>query len=65
MAFLIALIVNLAGMLLIYSLLAFALARLRWHHRGVMAVVVTLVVAGQFWIGPTLLVRDSNYTIGL
>jgi multiple sugar transport system permease protein len=62
MNFLIALIVNLAGMLLIYSLMAFALARLRWRRRGVIAVLITLVVAGQFWIVPTLFVRNSNYT---
>jgi multiple sugar transport system permease protein len=62
MNFLIALIVNLAGMSVIYSLMALALARLRWRRRGVIAVLVTLVVAGQFWIGPTLLVRNSNNT---
>jgi multiple sugar transport system permease protein len=58
MNFLIALSVNLAGMLLIYSLLAYALARLSWHRRGMAAVVVALVVAGQFWIVPTLLERS-------
>lgn len=62
MDYLIALIINLAGMLAIYSLMAFALARLRWRRRGVIAVLVTLVAAGQFWIGPTLLVRNSNYS---
>jgi multiple sugar transport system permease protein len=60
MNFLIALIVNLAGMLVIYSLMAFALARLRWRRRGVIAVLLTLVAAGQFWIGPAILVRNSN-----
>lgn len=62
MNFLIALMVNLAGMSVIYSLMAFALARLRWRRRGVITVLVTLVVAGQFWIGPAWLVRNSNYT---
>lgn len=56
MNFLIALSVNLAGMLLIYSLLAYALARLSWHRRGMVAVLVAIFVAGQFWIVPTLLV---------
>jgi multiple sugar transport system permease protein len=61
MSYLIALTVNLAGMFAIYSLMAFALARLSWRRRGVIGVVLTLVVAGQFWIGPALLVRNSNY----
>jgi ABC-type glycerol-3-phosphate transport system permease component len=61
MNFLIALTLNLAGMLVIYSLMAFALARLRWRRRGVIAVLATLVVAGQFWIGPTLLFRNGDY----
>jgi ABC-type glycerol-3-phosphate transport system permease component len=56
MTFLIALSVNLAGMLLIYSLLAYALARLSWHDRGIAPVFAGIVVAGQFWIVPTLLV---------
>jgi len=58
MNFLIALSVNLAGMLLIYSLLACALARLSWHSRGMVAVLAAIVVAGQFWIVPTLLIRS-------
>ena len=52
---LIALTVNLAGMLVIYSLMAFALARFRWHGRGIIAVLVAIVIAGQFWIAPTLI----------
>ena len=58
MNFLIALTVNLAGMLLLYSLLAYALARLSWHRRGMVAVLAAIVVAGQFWIVPTLLERS-------
>lgn len=58
MNFLIALSVNLAGMLVIYSLLAFALVRMSWHGRGIISVLVAIVVAGQFWIVPTLLVRS-------
>lgn len=61
MSYLIAFAVNLAGMFVIYSLLAFALVRLSWHRRGVIAVVLTLVVAGQFWTAPALLVRNENY----
>ena len=61
MSYLIALTANLAGMFVIYSLMAFALVRLSWHRRGVLAVVLTLVLAGQFWVGPALLVRNENY----
>ena len=60
MTYLLALLANGAGMLLIYSLLAFALARLHWHGRGTLAVLAAIVVAGQFWIGPTLIVRHSS-----
>ena len=59
MTYLIALTVNLAGTLLIYSLLAFALVRLNWHRRGMFAVLVTLFAAGLFWIAPALLVFGS------
>ena len=45
-----------AGMLLIYSLMAFALARFSWHGRGTLPVLVTIIVAGLFWIVPTILV---------
>ncbi len=58
MNFLLPLTANLVGMLVIYSLLAFALARLSWHRRGMVAVLAAIVVAGQFWIVPTLLVRS-------
>lgn len=61
MNYLIALALNLIGMLVIYSLMAFALVRLSWHRGGVMGVLVTLVLAGQFWTGPALLLRDSEY----
>jgi ABC-type glycerol-3-phosphate transport system permease component len=60
MNLLIALAVNLAGMLVIYSLMAFALVRLSWHRHGMIAVLVAIVTAGQFWIVPTLLVRHSS-----
>src|SRR5450432_1936556 len=55
MASLIALGVNLAGMLLIYSLMAFALARLNWHRRGVIAVLATIIAAEIFWIVPAMI----------
>lgn len=57
---LIAITTNLAGMLVIYSLLAFALARLRWHERGIVTVLAAIVIAGQFWLVPTLMLRHSS-----
>ena len=57
---LIALTANLAGMLVIYSLLAFVLARFQWHGRGIVAVLAVIVIAGQFWIAPTLILRHSS-----
>ena len=52
---LIAVAVNLAGMFVIYSLMAFALVRLSWRRRGLLPVLVTIVIAGIFWIAPTIL----------
>ncbi len=60
MNYLLALTANLAGMMVIYSLLAFALARFRWHGRGLTAVLAAIILAGQFWIVPTLFVRHSS-----
>jgi ABC-type glycerol-3-phosphate transport system permease component len=60
MNYLPALTVNVAGMILIYSLMAEALLRLRWHRHGLIAVVATIVIAGQFWIVPALLVRHAT-----
>jgi ABC-type glycerol-3-phosphate transport system permease component len=45
-------------MLVIYCLMALALVRLRWHDRGVVSVLVTIIIAGFFWSVPTLLVGD-------
>jgi multiple sugar transport system permease protein len=52
---LIALAINLAGMLLIYSLMANAITRFYWHGRGTMSVLGTIIVAGLFWIVPPFL----------
>ena len=53
---------NLVGMLLIYSLMADALARFHWHRRGSMGVAVTILVAGLFWIVPPFILglRDLH-----
>jgi multiple sugar transport system permease protein len=55
MTYLIALTLNLAGMSGIYSLMAFGLVRLSWRDRGIIPVLVTIVVAGIFWIAPAIL----------
>ena len=55
MTTLIAVTVNLGGMLMIYSLMAFFLARFRWHGRGLLPVLVAIMVAGLFWIVPTMI----------
>lgn len=60
MIYLLALTANLIGMLAIYSFLAFALVRFSWRGRGVIAVLAALVIAGLFWIVPTLIVRFSS-----
>jgi len=49
---LIAVALNLAGMLVIYSVISQALARLAWHGRGTFAVVALILVAQLFWIAP-------------
>lgn len=58
MNYLIALTANLAGMLVIYSLMAFALVRLRWHRRGILPVFITIIIAGFSWSAPTLVALD-------
>jgi len=60
--FLIALAINLVGMLLIYSLMANALTRFYWHGRGPMSVLGTIILAGLFWIVPAFLsnLRDLD-----
>lgn len=52
---LIPLAVNLAGMLLIYSLMASALVRLSWRGRGIMPALVMITIAGLFWSAPAIL----------
>ena len=55
MIYLIAGSVNLAGMLLIYSLMAYAVVRVSWHRRGVIAVLATIGLAETFWIAPAMI----------
>jgi multiple sugar transport system permease protein len=59
---LIAVAVNLAGMLLIYSAMSHLLARFAWRARGILAVILLIVAAQLFWILPALLIvvpRDA------
>lgn len=54
--------INLIGMTLISSFLAFFLARLSWRNRGIAAVLITIVLAQLFWIVPTII--GFKYMIG-
>ena len=61
---LIAVTANLGGTLVIYSFMAFFLARLHWNGRGLIAVLVTIIIAEVFWILPTMIVSEySEYSI--
>ena len=51
---LIAVAVNLAGMLPIYCAMSFALARLARHGSGMLTVIALIVVTQLFWIAPAL-----------
>jgi ABC-type glycerol-3-phosphate transport system permease component len=56
---------NLVAMVVIHFLMAHFLARLAWHHRGIVAVIVTILVTQLLWIAPALLIggaRNSNRT---
>lgn len=52
---LVAVTVNLGGTLVIYSFMAFFLALLHWHGRGILAVLMTIIGANVFWIVPTMI----------
>ena len=60
---LIAVAVNLVGMLVIYSTMSHVLARIARHGRGIFAVAALILVAQVFWIAPALLLvvpRDPD-----
>lgn len=57
---LIAVTINLGGMVAICSFMAFFLARLHWHGRGVLSVLVTIIVGGLFWIVPAMIGFDYS-----
>jgi ABC-type glycerol-3-phosphate transport system permease component len=51
---LLAVAVNLLGTAVIYSLLSHALARVAWHGRGTVIVIVLIAAAQLFWIAPAV-----------
>ena len=57
---LIAVATNLVVMLGIYSIMAHLLARFAWKGRGVLAIILTIVVAQLFWIAPAFLIAGAG-----
>ncbi|MFZ1220346.1 MAG: hypothetical protein WAO00_13705 [Chthoniobacterales bacterium] len=51
---------NLAGMLVIYFVMAQQVARLAWRGRGILGVLATIVAAQLFWIAPALLIVGAR-----
>jgi ABC-type glycerol-3-phosphate transport system permease component len=49
--------VNLVCALLSYSLLAYAIARLRWRGRGIPFVLLAIILCAQAWLVPQLISR--------
>jgi ABC-type glycerol-3-phosphate transport system permease component len=47
-------------MIVIYSVMAHAVARLRWRGRGVFGVVAIIIVAQLFWIAPAWLIVEGR-----
>jgi ABC-type glycerol-3-phosphate transport system permease component len=60
---LVAVAVNLVGVLIIYAVMAQTLARLAWRGCGIFGVIAIIIIAQLFWIAPALLIvvpRDSE-----
>jgi len=57
---LIAVAVNLGGMLVIYSVMSHAFARFVWHRRGSLVLVALIVVTQLFWIAPALWIVEGQ-----
>lgn len=53
---LIAVAVNLAGMLILYAWMAHGLTRLVWRGRGIAGLIAVLIVTQLFWIVPACLI---------
>ena len=61
---LIAVAVNLAGMLVIYSGMSDAFARLAWRREGPLVPFAFIVVAQLFWIAPAIWIVESQGASG-
>jgi ABC-type glycerol-3-phosphate transport system permease component len=57
---LIAVAVNLAGMVVIYSVMSHVIARLVWRRRGVFGVIAIIVIAQLFWIAPAFWIETQG-----
>ena len=59
--FLIPIVANLAGMLLIYSVMASALTRLRRLNRGIIGVITAILIAEFFWMVPGIIEEGIRF----
>jgi len=57
---LIAVAANLAGMVALYCVAAHLLARLAWHGRGILTVVVLVIATQLLWMPIALLIADKG-----
>ena len=60
---LIAVAVNLVGVLSLYAVMAQAITRFAWRRRGIFGVIALIILAQLFWIVPALLIvvpRESE-----
>jgi ABC-type sugar transport system permease subunit len=57
---LIAVAVNLGGMVVIYSVMSHVIARLVWQRRGVLGVIAMIVLAQLFWIAPAFWIESQG-----
>jgi ABC-type sugar transport system permease subunit len=57
---LIAVAVNLAGMVVIYSVMSHVIAGLGWQRHGVLGVIAMIVLAQLFWIAPAFWVASQG-----
>lgn len=53
---LIAVVVNLVGILIIYAVMSRIVAQLAWHGRGIFGAISVIIIAQLFWILPALLI---------
>jgi pectin-derived oligosaccharide transport system permease protein len=51
---------NLAGIMIIYCIMAQALVGLAWRGRGIFGVIATIIVAQLIWLAPALLIAENR-----